>query len=203
MAKKRKAPRQPQQPSGPREVDPKDARLVVRTYEDVANSEDEYYAAKDRIDFDSDDGGRSSKRLKRQEQEDAFLEASDQEIFGDDGSDEDEEQDVEEAPQPRKGSGGKAKAKSAADLSDEEEGRGDAEEEGDEGWWGSSRKEYYNADAIETEADALVSRLLSPLLSSFQFLCQCVGDEDLTYCPGRRGGGAPAPGQEARQDAGG
>lgn len=154
MAKKRKASRK-SEPSGPPEIDPKDARLTIRTYEDVANSEDEYWANQDRIDFD-DDGEPRSKRLKRQEKEDAFLELSDEEIFEDDESDESEEEE-EEAPPKRKG------AKKPAAQDDDDDlllggERGTEEEQGDEGWWGSSKKEYYNADVIETEADALVGR---------------------------------------------
>ncbi|KAK5664088.1 hypothetical protein OQA88_303 [Cercophora sp. LCS_1] len=158
MAKKRKASRK-SEPTGPRDIDAKDARLTIKTYQDVANSEDEYYAEKDRIDFDSDDdgggGGRRSKKRKRQQKEEEFLEASDEEILADDDSEEDEgedeDEDVEEVPKKKKKGG-----KKAADLPDDEDEAlvGD-EEEGDEGWWGSERKEYYNADAIETEADAL------------------------------------------------
>ncbi|KAK3357609.1 Sas10 C-terminal domain-containing protein [Lasiosphaeria hispida] len=150
MAKKRKAPRQTE-PSGPREIDPKEARLTVKTYEDVANSEDEYYAEKDQIDFDEDDNGRRAKRLRRQEKEDTFLEASDEEIFRED---DDLSEDDDEAETPAKKVKGAVKAKTGVMSDDEIEGA-EGEEEGDEGWWGSSKKEYYNADAIETEADAL------------------------------------------------
>lgn len=160
MAKKRKAPRSPQEPSGPREIDPKDARLTIRTYEDVADSQDEYWAEKDRIDFDSDDEPRS-KRLKRQKQEDAFLELSDEEILEEeeeeeesDGSEEEEDYEEEERVPVKKGTGKKTGGV-VDDLLDDEERKGE-DEEGDEGWWGSSKKEYYNADTIETEADALV-----------------------------------------------
>ncbi|KAL2156494.1 hypothetical protein VTH82DRAFT_1239 [Thermothelomyces myriococcoides] len=159
MAKKRKAPRSPQEPSGPREIDPKDARLTIRTYEDVADSQDEYWAEKDRIDFDSDDEPRS-KRLKRQKQEDAFLELSDEEILEEeeeeeesDGSEEEEDYEEEERVPVKKGTGKKTGGV-VDDLLDDEERKGE-DEEGDEGWWGSSKKEYYNADTIETEADAL------------------------------------------------
>ncbi|KAJ4304067.1 something about silencing protein 10 [Collariella sp. IMI 366227] len=148
MAKKRKAPR-PSAPSGPREVDAKDARLTVKTYEDVADSGDEYWANQDRIDFDDDEQPRS-KRLKRQEKEDDFLEASDEEILGEESEESDEEE--EEAPAKRKA--GKKAAAREADVSEDEERRGE-EEEGDEGWWGASKTDYYNADQIETEADAL------------------------------------------------
>jgi U3 small nucleolar RNA-associated protein 3 len=150
MAKRRKVSRK-SEPTGPREVDSKDARLTVKTYEDVANSEDEHWANQDRIDFDDDDEPRS-KRLKRQAKEDDFLEVSDEEVFEEEAS-ESEEEEKEEAASRKKGA--KKSAPRAAELSEDEE-KGDEEEEGDEGWWGSSRKEYYNADNIETEADALV-----------------------------------------------
>ncbi|KAK4190372.1 Sas10 C-terminal domain-containing protein [Podospora australis] len=138
MAKKRKVSRNTE-PTGPREVDDKDARLTIRTYEDVADSQDEYWANKDRIDFDSDD----EPRAKRARQEEEFLEASDEEILAQDDSDESEE-DVAPAK----------KGKKAAQDSDDEQQRGE-EDEGDEGWWGSNRDEYYDADQIETEGDAL------------------------------------------------
>ncbi|KXX73150.1 Something about silencing protein 10 [Madurella mycetomatis] len=147
MAKKRKVSRK-SEPSGPREIDTKDARLTIRTYQDVANSEDEFYDNQDRIDLDDDDVPRS-KRLKRQEREEAFLEASDEEVFEEDESDESEE----ENHGPARSKGGKKPVAHGEDASEGEEQAG-GEEEGDEGWWGSS-KEYYNADNIETEADAL------------------------------------------------
>lgn len=51
MAKKRKhsAPVK----TGPREVDPKDANLgPIRTYEDVADSEDEFHMNRDKVSLD-------------------------------------------------------------------------------------------------------------------------------------------------------
>jgi AAA ATPase containing von Willebrand factor type A (vWA) domain len=158
MAKKRKATR-PAEPQGPKEIDPKDARLTVNNYMDVADSEDEYWYKKDRLDIDSDDEPRS-KRLKRQDKEDAFLEQSDEEIFDDESSSEEEEEedDEDERRAPTKKDGKKG---AALDDDDDAELLGlgkkkDDDEIRDEGWWGSSKKEYYNADAIETEQDALV-----------------------------------------------
>ncbi|KAK0709153.1 Sas10 C-terminal domain-containing protein [Lasiosphaeria miniovina] len=154
MAKKRKAPRN-SEPAGPREVDPNDARLAVKTYRDVADSEDEYFAKEeDRIDFEDEP---RSKRLRRQEKEDAFLEASDEEIFANDNDNSDEEEQTEAAAptMKQKKCGEKAAAKKD-DLSDDDEEQGQrGDQEGDDGWWGTSRKEYYDADVIETEADAL------------------------------------------------
>jgi len=180
MAKKRKAPRK-SEPAGPREVDTKDARLTVRTYKDVANSEDEFYADKDEINFDSDDGGRSSKRRRKQDREEAFLEASDEEILGgEDDSDSDEE---EAAPKKGKAAG---KVKGKVEVYSEDEEQEGEPEEGDEGWWGSSKKEYYDADKIETEADALVSPSHT-----------ATGLQILTIIIGRRGRGEAASSQEA------
>ncbi|KAH6624285.1 Sas10 C-terminal domain-containing protein [Chaetomium sp. MPI-SDFR-AT-0129] len=150
MAKKRKVSRKVE-PTSAREVDAKDARLTIKTYEDVADSEDEYWADQDRIDFDDDDDEPRSKRIKRQDKEDAFLEISDEEILGEEESDEDDEEEEDGAPS-KPVTGKKASAREE-DASDEEERR--EEEEGDEGWWGSSKREYYDADNIETEADAL------------------------------------------------
>ncbi|KAI1403964.1 Sas10 C-terminal domain-containing protein [Hypoxylon fuscum] len=148
MAKKRKTPSGPSEPKGPREYNPADARLgPINSYQDVADSEDEYYMNKDQILFD---GGPKSKKQKRQEEEDAFLENSDEEAldYGDEGSDDDESDDQDDHKHKP--------AKSAKGRRDEDGSEaGEGEEEGDYSWWGSSRKEYYNADNLETEADAM------------------------------------------------
>jgi len=157
MAKKRKVS-QPKGSGGPREYDPKDARLApITSYKDIADDQERYFLDRegdqDQILFDD---APLSKKQKRQQQEEDFLEPSDDEILGynDDDSDEDDSDDDErptsrkqnaDAPSRKNKKGGKA-----ADGDGDEE-----EEEGDAGWWGSSRKEYYNNDAIETEADAL------------------------------------------------
>ena len=140
MAKKRKAPRQAQ-PTGPREVDSKDASLRINTYEDVADSEEEHFINQDRIDFDDE---RRSKRIRRQEREEDFLDASDEEILAQDDSESDDDEDDHAQPQTSKPGEGEW----------EEEGE-EEEGEGDEGFWGSSKKDYYNADHVQTEADAL------------------------------------------------
>jgi len=91
----------------------------ITTFEDVADSEDEFHLQRDKIAFDD---GPDTKRRKYEE------EASDEEILGygsdsESGDDVDEEEHIEE------------------------------EEEAEERW-GTSKKDYYNADVIETEADA-------------------------------------------------
>lgn len=134
MAKKRKASGRTG-PTGPKEIDPTDARLgPVTTYEDVADSEDEYFLNRDQIMLEDEP---DSKRRRRGDED---LEASDEEVLGfdDESSEEDE--------RPKKSKGGKGA------LSDEE---AEEEQEEDSGWWGTSKTEYYNADNLETEADAL------------------------------------------------
>lgn len=80
----------------------------------------------------------------------ADLQPSDEEVLGydEDELDEDEEDEYENDYTSRKRKGG-LDSESDAGANDEDE-----EEEGLEAW-GSSRKDYYNADMIETEADAL------------------------------------------------
>lgn len=94
----------------------------IATYEDVADSEDEFHMQRDHIMLDE---GPDTKRRRKLEEEEALLQPSDEEVLGyeSQSEDDDDEQVVEE----------------------------EEEEEG----WGASRKEYYNADAIETEAQAL------------------------------------------------
>ncbi|GKT53926.1 sas10/utp3 family protein [Colletotrichum tofieldiae] len=143
MAKKRKASAQNAR-TGPKELDPADARLgPITTYEDVADSEEEYFLNRDKIMFDE---GPKSKRRKRAEEEDKFLDNSEEEILDLDDGDDSDDEDTRKAPRKSK------KAKAGADS--EEEGEGE-EDEADPSWWGSSKKEYYDADQIETEADAL------------------------------------------------
>ncbi|KJZ72841.1 hypothetical protein HIM_07785 [Hirsutella minnesotensis 3608] len=143
MGKKRKASGHLSGPKGPKELDPTDARLgPISTYEDVANSEDEFFLNQDKIMLED---GPNSKRRKKDDED---LELSDQEIYGyqDSDSDADDNEDAQDKRRAKKGaSGGKQQ-----DVSDDEGGQED-----DSGWWGSSKQAYYDADNIETEADAL------------------------------------------------
>lgn len=141
MGKKRKASRQPVAPSGPRDVDPDDARLQVNSYEDIADSEEEYFINKDKVLLDDSP---SAKRRKA-EKEDAMFESSDEEVLGDDDDDDDSEHD--EAMYRRQEDDGDDGGRPRAD--------GSEAGQDDRGYWGSSKKEYYEADALETEADAL------------------------------------------------
>lgn len=144
MAKKRKAAGRNTGPKGPKEFDPSEARLgPITTYEDVADSEDEHFMNQDTILLNDEPNS------KRRRQEDEDLEFSDEEILGYEDSDSDDDE---------AGSKSKTKSKKGSkkhDDDDDEAEDEEDEEEGDSGWWGSSKQEYYDADNIETEADAL------------------------------------------------
>lgn len=143
MGKKRKASGRNSQPSGPKELDPKDARLgPINTYEDVADSEDEYFLNQDTLMVDDEPDS------KRRRQQDDDMELSDEEVLGyHDSDDSDAEPDHKKNPSKASSSS----KKTARDESGDEE---EEEEEEDGGWWGSSKQDYYNADKLETEADA-------------------------------------------------
>ncbi|KAH8679578.1 Sas10 C-terminal domain-containing protein [Tricladium varicosporioides] len=106
----------------------------ITTYEDIADSEEEFLMQRDKVMLDD---GPDAKRRRKHAEEDALLEPSDEEVLGYSSEDEDEDDNMT----PR--------GPSRAAPSDEE-----ADEEEEEGW-GTSKKDYYNADEIQTEADAL------------------------------------------------
>lgn len=134
-------------PSGPKNLDPADARLAIRTHEDIADDQEQYFMDQDKIMLEDEP---RSKRARTDDKIDEFLEASDDEVFRDNDTESDDE--YEELQKAAKAQAKKKKKKGGEDDEDEEQG---GEEGGDEGYWGDSRKEYYNADQIETEADAL------------------------------------------------
>jgi U3 small nucleolar RNA-associated protein 3 len=111
----------------------KPSKTTNDTFDDSA---DEFVQAKDQILFDE---GPAAKRRRRLEEDEAELMPSDEEVFADQYDDEDD-------------SDGSAPV-------DENESDADArlqdEEEDDERYWGDNKADYYNADAIETEQDAL------------------------------------------------
>lgn len=135
-------------PSGPKDLDPADARLAIRTHEDIADDQEQYFMDQDKIMLEEEP---RSKRARTDDRIDEFLEASDDEVFRDNDSESDE--DYKELQKAAAKAQAKQKNKRGGDDDENEEQAGD--EEGDEGYWGDSRKDYYNADQIETEADAL------------------------------------------------
>jgi U3 small nucleolar RNA-associated protein 3 len=97
------------------------------------NSEDEFVAGREKILLDE---GPAAKRRRRLEEEDAELMPSDEEVLANGVvSDNDDDDDLQDLPD---------------DDADEP-----AEEEEDERYWGDKRGDYYGADEIEDEQDAL------------------------------------------------
>ncbi|KAI5919939.1 Sas10 C-terminal domain-containing protein [Camillea tinctor] len=144
MGRKRKAASSgSSQPKGPRDYNPADARLgPINSYADIADEQEQHFLDQDEILFDD---GPKSKRQKAQDDEDDFLEGSEEEIMGYDQDSESEEDEDDYNQKP---------ASSTKKRQGKDTEQGDDEEEGDTGFWGTSRKDYYDADQIETAVDA-------------------------------------------------
>ncbi|KAK7935406.1 hypothetical protein PG985_000901 [Apiospora marii] len=151
MARKRKASSGAAQPKGPKELDPKDARINL---EDL--SESESWQGQDEITFDE----APSKKQKRQQEEEEFFEESEDAL--DYGDEEDSETDEETAELARlaKRMAKKGK-KSKADEAKEKE---DEDMEG----WGTSKKDYYGADEIQKESEAVAEEMEAKRLQKKQ-----------------------------------
>lgn len=136
MAKKRKHSNV-LKPSGPREVDPRDGKMIVNSYEDVADSEDEFHMQRDKVAFQEMP---EAKRRRKIAEEDAFLDDSEEEIlgYGEDSSDEGEIERGRETV--------------GVDSNNEDDEQIEDEENMD--GWVASREDRYGADEITTEGDA-------------------------------------------------
>lgn len=126
-------------------------KLNIRSYEDVADSEDEFLLQRDKILLDE---GPKAKRRRKIREDEALLEASDEEVLGlpnsehseDDISISDDEDEEDEAPLQTR------TARQRGDYEDKK--KADEGEDEDEGW-GDTRDAYHGADAIDTEQAAL------------------------------------------------
>lgn len=132
MAKKRKASKSFEQSKTA-----KSAKYDIE--ERFDDSEDEFYAGRDKILLDQDAGTKRRKRLIDQEQD---LQPSDEEIltaqdFSEDTEDSQDDFDEDDANEPN------GKRDEAED-----------DEESEEEHWGTNRADYYGDDVIETEEQA-------------------------------------------------
>jgi U3 small nucleolar RNA-associated protein 3 len=153
MAKKRKASGRPAVEDSLAGWNERGGKLgPINTFEDVADSEDEFHINRDKILFE--DGPDAKRRRKWQEEgtsapipfendllikqcTDALLEHSDEEVLGYSSESEEDDETNE------------------ADAVESSDGEGPEGEDEDMGGWGTSKKDYYDNDNIETEADAL------------------------------------------------
>ncbi|MCJ1287855.1 hypothetical protein MMC26_007207 [Xylographa opegraphella] len=129
-----------------------DAKLGINTYEDVADSEDEFHINRDKILLEE---GPAQKKQRRYQEEDALLEPSDEEILGDgldaedqDGPDDISDEDIIDAGVEAENGGNIRRKLNESDASES------VSENNDIDGWGPAKRDYYNADMIETEADA-------------------------------------------------
>ncbi|KAL1306947.1 hypothetical protein AAFC00_005586 [Neodothiora populina] len=136
MAKKRKANAASTAQEAVPDSSNKRTRLRIDTYEDVAGSDDEFHISRDKVLLDD---GPAAKKQKAWQDNDEFLEQSEEEVLGySDASEDEEEVDQQDD-----------------DEYDDDTERKHADEEEEAEGWGASKQDYYNADAIETEQDAL------------------------------------------------
>ncbi|APA07745.1 hypothetical protein sscle_03g025150 [Sclerotinia sclerotiorum 1980 UF-70] len=140
MAGKKRKASAPSAKNGTQDFDKSKGKVAFTTYEDIADSEDEFHINRDKVMLDEEP---HAKRQRKSRDEDELIEQSDEEILGYSEESSEAEEEIE-AP--------KSKNKSKAQLSDDE---GAEEEDADAEGWGSSKRDYYDADNIETEADAL------------------------------------------------
>ena len=172
MGKKRKASGRPFGRDNPREPNDADSKLRINTYEDVADSEDEFHINRDKILLEE---GPAQKRQRKIEEEgetsrpfisfvshtdsvvEAFLELSDEEVLASSEHVSDSEDDFDDARESPETSTGRTKpARLAKGVQGSDSEVPDApDEDEDVSGWGTSKRDYYNADRIETEADAL------------------------------------------------
>ncbi|KAL1962692.1 hypothetical protein VTN77DRAFT_9236 [Rasamsonia byssochlamydoides] len=159
MGKKRKAGGRPYGEAAVKKDDPalQSKYDINETFDD---SEDEFIAGRDQILLEE---GPEAKRRRKLEEDEELLQPSDEEVLGyedaseddldeeedyDEDDDDGEDSDDYESRKPSK------KSRQQRDASVSDAGDGEEFEDGI-GAWGSSKKDFYNADTIETEADAL------------------------------------------------
>ncbi|PGH07735.1 hypothetical protein AJ79_06212 [Helicocarpus griseus UAMH5409] len=158
MAKKRKASKLS---SAKQSVPEQNSRFAAD--ERFSDSADEFEQGRDRILLEEAPEAKRRRKLAEQEE---FFQPSDEEVLGyqsesidDDDFDEDDVEDEEDYEKEENNAKTKLKKlkqrqRDSSTPIDGEEGERRNEKEGMTGW-GSSKKDYYDADVIETEADAL------------------------------------------------
>ena len=144
MGKKRKASgRHKDEPTGPN-LDVGSSRKRIRDFEDVADSDDEFHLNRDKVLLDEEP---ETKRRRRWQEREEFLEPSDEEVL--DYSEEEVEDEDAGAHSQRHAANGIASDSESSES-------GDAEDEDNvELGWGMSKGDIYGADEIETEEQAL------------------------------------------------
>ena len=180
MGKKRKATGQPFGEPKAKTVDHGSSKLVLNSYTDVADSGDEFELGRDSILIDETPAQKLRRKLQEQSSciysvdelwltliVDEFFELSDEEVFAnsskesetdeDDGEDREGVDDTvaESDEQERASSGARGRRHTSTHDGEGSDTSKRSDEDEYAGVWGTSKTDYYNADQIETEADAL------------------------------------------------
>lgn len=145
MAKRKRGGAQSQAPKNDDDFRPGNSKLTINSYEDAADSEDEFHINRDKVLLEDAPGTKKRKQI-----EDDMIEASDEEVLaysdsqaGDDDLDDfDDEEDDDNR---------------AADIDRDDDNVSDKQQDEDEDMqgWGDAKSDYYNADKIQTEEEAL------------------------------------------------
>ncbi|KAL8807056.1 MAG: hypothetical protein Q9200_004815 [Gallowayella weberi] len=130
-----------------------DSKKIINSYQDVADSEDEFFINKDKVLLEE---GPVQRKRRKIEEDDALLEPSDEEVLAEPSdtstsNDDDLQEDGAFSSNLTPQLNGNQALDYDSNASDPPVGEEDEEEYS----WGTSRKDYYNADPITTEADAL------------------------------------------------
>jgi U3 small nucleolar RNA-associated protein 3 len=151
MAKRKRGGHAAEEPKGP-SMEVGKSKMRIRDYEDVADSDDEFHLQRDRVLLGEEPEVKRRRKLQEQEE---FLQQSDEEVldYSDEGEDEDEDEDEEE-DDANEYRGAQQNGSGALPSGSEEDGAGDEGEDELDGW-GTSKADLYGADEIETEEQAL------------------------------------------------
>ncbi|KAF2768012.1 hypothetical protein EJ03DRAFT_138358 [Teratosphaeria nubilosa] len=140
MGKRKRNSRAVEEPKAPN-MDFGTPRKRIQSYEDVADSDDEFHMNRDELLLGED---RDTKRRRKAQEEEEFIQPSDEEVLDyseDEAEDSDDQGDYVDARDERQDS---ASA-----------GEDNGENEDEVGGWGTSKADLYGADEIETEEQAL------------------------------------------------
>ncbi|KAF9890299.1 hypothetical protein FE257_006214 [Aspergillus nanangensis] len=148
MGRKRKAGRPAASNAAPQESSKFD---VEERFDDSA---DEFQAGRDHILLEE---APEAKRRRKVIEDEEMLQASDEEVLGYDSVDEDDDEDLDERDYYGEGGQGEEDDDDDDLLGGKKKRHGSEEDEDEDGLaaWGSTKKDFYDADQIETEADAL------------------------------------------------
>ncbi|KAI9796472.1 MAG: hypothetical protein M1833_006140 [Piccolia ochrophora] len=147
MAKKRKASSRGYGNPNELEVNQNASKLgPITTYEEVADSEDEFLINRDKVLLDE---GPDEKRRRMWREEEDMFEPSDEEVLAYSSNASHQSNDDVDLD------GGASLAPERPKQMSDPENSAHEEEDEDAGGWGTSKRDYYDADEIDNEADAL------------------------------------------------